>query len=176
MQIYITLCCSEGSSISTVRPLWKVNGQNSLKLLSRISKLLKAPQPPHNPSLVFKCCLCPPPNYVPSRTGNLSVLIYTSRRNKKSWDFALLLGRNGLRGRPQPLKTIATENEVLKNGVESLILSKSAGGQGTNDMVWNMEDREAKSSIGPESLSDESQLFENSYDSDVSSISGASDD
>lgn len=74
------------------------------------------------------------------------------------------------------MKTIATGNEVLKNGAESLILSKSAGGQGTNDMVWNMEDREAKLSIGPESLSDESQLFENSYGSDVSSISGASDD
>jgi hypothetical protein len=30
-------------------------------------------------------------------------------------------------------------------------------------------------SVGPESLSDKSQLFENSYDSDVSSISGVSD-
>jgi len=81
-----------------------------------------------------------------------------------------------LRQGDQPLKTIATGNEVLKNSAESLILSKSAGDQGTNDKVWNMEDREAKLSIGPESLSDESQLFENSYDSDVSSISGASDD
>ena len=80
-----------------------------------------------------------------------------------------------LRQGDQPLKTLATGNEALKNGAESLILSKSAGDQGTNDKVWNIEDWEAKLSIGPESLADESQLFENSYDSDVSSISGTSD-
>ena len=64
---------------------------------------------------------------------------------------------------------------VLKNGAESLILSKSAGDQGVNDKIWNIEDWEAKLSIGSESLTDESRLFENSYDSDISSISGTSD-
>ena len=74
----------------------------------------------------------------------------------------------------QPLKKLATRNDVLKNGAESLVLSKSAGDQQTNDKVWNIEDWEAKLSIGPESLTDESQLFESSYDSNVSSISGTS--